>query len=377
MTLKTRRIIYLLLIVLFIIITPLIIVYGIGYAFDWQKKAFVKTGSFYLKTAPSGAQIFINDNSKGKTNKYIKRLLPKTYKITIKKDGFHPWEKNLKIEQQIVTEARNILLISEQPKYETIKDNLEANFSLSLFLAKEDEKKKIEQASSTATTTLKTDSYFLSGDYIFYLNPKDYMIYRSNLDGTGVQQFALSPLPPDSYKISVSQNQKYISVLGIENHELYLFTPENRIFEKVSNDVNGAKFSFDSKKVLYHTASEIWVIYLEKIQIQPYKKAGEKELITRFADKILSAIWYPEDNEHIIFIVGGTIKITEVDGRDRRNTVDFLKLKAFRDDPDFQQMYYDLGKELFYFINDNKLYSAPVKTNQSIVNTKDWVVFGK
>jgi hypothetical protein len=154
--------------------------------------------------------------------------------------------------------------------------------------------------------------------------------------------------------------------------------PENGVFDLVEIGVKNASISPDSKKLLYYNETEIWVKYLEKILIQPYHEAGEKELITRFSEKISSAIWYPEDNEHIIFIVGNTIKITELDGRDQRNTYDFLATRnAFIPSSwSNPQLYYNTEKELLYFISDDKLYSAQIKVPQPIIETNGWF-YGK
>jgi hypothetical protein len=378
MTLKTRRIIYISLIIIFLIAAPLTILYSQGYSFDWQKKIFVKTGSFYLKSYPQSANIYIDGKKSGTAPLYAKRLLPKNYSIEISKSGFYPWQKNLKIESQIVTEARNILLIPEKPQLKTIDENLSPDFSLNDYFLKNPDKIKIQQVKTTAESELKTDSYTFSGDQIFYLQPLDRILYKADINGVNKQQVTLEPLPADVYKISVSLDQKFILALG-KSERLYLLNPEKNIFELIETGVKNADFSLDSKKLLYYTGSEIWVKYLGKIQIQPYHEAGEKELITRFSEKINSAIWYPEDNEHIIFVVGNTIKITELDGRDKRNTYDLLKLdNAFtQDDWNNPQLYYNLDKSLLYFINNNKLYSVQIKAPQPIIDTSGWVIFGK
>jgi len=377
MTLKTRRIIYISLIIIFLAAAPLTILYSQGYSFDWQKKTFVKTGSFYLKSYPLSANIFIDGKKSGTAPLYAKRLLPKTYSVEINKNGFYPWQKNLKIESQIVTEARNILLIPENPQVKTIDENLSPDFSLAGYFLKNPDKMRVQQAKTTAESELKTDSYALSGDEIFYLQPLDQILYKADINGINRRQVTLEPLPSDVYKISVSLDQKFILALG-KSERLYLLNPEKNIFELLETGVKNADFSMDSKKLLYYTGSEIWVKYLDKIQIQPYHEAGEKELITRFSEKINSAIWYPEDNEHIIFVIGNTIKITELDGRDKRNTYDLLKADSFTQDGwNNPQLYYSLDKSLLYFINNNKLYSEQIKAAQPIIDTSGWVIFGK
>lgn len=377
MTLKARRIIYISLIVFFIIITPCVLLYSQGYSYDWQKKKLILTGGFYLKSYPSGAKIFINDKQDNKTPRLISRLLPKDYKIRIAKDGFYSWQKNLKIESRLVIEARNILLVPEKPEIKIVEEKLFSNFSFNGLFLKEDGLKKIEQANMTIKNVLKSDSFVFTNDKIFYLEPGSYLLYSSDITGANKGQISLSPLPADVYKVLVAPNQKFFAALSAGSR-LYLLDPENKTFNLIEIGVRNAEIAPDGKKLLYHTETEIWARYLEKILIQPYHEAGEKELITRFSEKISSAIWYPEDNEHIIFAVGNTIKITELDGRDQRNTYDFLATRnAFVPSSwNNPQLYYNTEKELFYFINDNKLYSAQIKAPQPIIETNGWF-YGK
>lgn len=182
MTLRIRRLIFWGLVIIFLIITPLIIAYGIGYSFDWQKRSFVKTGSFYFASAPTGGTIYINYAASGKTNKYIKRLLPKEYNVAIKKDGYQIWEKGLKMDSGIVTEARNILLVPQNPKIETVQKNLPPGFSLTALILTDSEKQKLAQASSAAKTVLANAPYQLSDDDIFFLET-DYILYKTDLSG--------------------------------------------------------------------------------------------------------------------------------------------------------------------------------------------------
>ena len=376
MTLKTRRIIYISLIIFFIVATPLILAYSLGYSYDLQNKKIVQTGGFYLRSYPSGAKIFINDKQKNKTPRLISRLLPKEYKVKILKDGFYPWEKQLKIDSRSVTEARNILLVAENPEIKIILENLSADFLLNRYFMKAEELKKADQANQTAKNILKSNVFVLSGEQIFYLNPNSYLLYSSDANGEDKTQISLSPLPKNDYKITVAGTW----ILALNNNgNLFILNQQTRIFDLIGTNVKNAFFSPDAKKLLYFTENEIWVRYLEKIQIQPYHESGKRELITRFSEKISSAIWYPEDNEHIIFVIADTVKITELDGRDKRNTYDFFKAPGAFDADSWSnpQLYYNTEKESLYFINNNQLYSAQIKTAQTIIKPKTWYIFGK
>ena len=90
---KTRRIIFYLFLLVFIILVPLIIIYSLGYTFD--KKTLVSTGGIYLKSYPNDADIFLDDKPKRKTNRFITHLKPKTYEVRVEKKNYHSWEKKL------------------------------------------------------------------------------------------------------------------------------------------------------------------------------------------------------------------------------------------------------------------------------------------
>ena len=182
-------------------------------------------------------------------------------------------------------------------------------------------------------------------DTIFYIQKSSYILYKTNRDGIEQEQISSTPLPAQEYQTFVSNNEK-ITALG-ENQKLYLLNPETKTFEQIGENVKTITFSSDNQKILYATHSEIWVYYLEDINSQPNKKAGEKELITRLGQKIKQTLWY-YTNEHIIFSVGQDIKIIELDGRDERNTVDIIKADA-------EQITFHKEDKKLYFVEKEKL----------------------
>jgi hypothetical protein len=130
---RTRTILFLICLFLFFLIAPLIILYSQGYRIDLDSRKIVKTGGFYFKVWPGGVQVFIDGKFKKKTNFlsnniYLDNLLPKEYKVEIKKQGFYTWQKNIEIKENLVTEFNNILLIPENPKYENLAQNIESFF---------------------------------------------------------------------------------------------------------------------------------------------------------------------------------------------------------------------------------------------------------
>jgi hypothetical protein len=105
----------------------------LGYRIDFNSKKIVKTGAFYFKVWPKGAEIFFNGEMKKKTDflsgsAYISNLLPKTYKVEIKKEGFLTWQKNLEIKENQVTESKNIFLIPINPGLNSAEKEVEDFF---------------------------------------------------------------------------------------------------------------------------------------------------------------------------------------------------------------------------------------------------------
>ncbi|NQV00963.1 MAG: PEGA domain-containing protein [Parcubacteria group bacterium] len=324
MTRRIRRIFLYSITLFFILAAPAALFYAWGYSFDWQKKRPVLTGGLYLKSIPKKADVYINDKLKDQTPAFVKRLIPREYQVKVVKEGFHSWQKKMRVESKLVTEAKNILLIPLVPNIEIIEGNLSENFSLEKYL-------DIQKSND-----------------IFYVQKPSYILYKTDSFNLSQEQISSTPLPADcDYEIFASLNGR-IATLSDKN-ELYLLNPQTRTFKLISQDVKGLQFSNDNK-LLYFTSSEIWAYYLEDIFSQPNKKADNKELITRISQEIKQVIWYDETNEHIIFLVGQNIKIIELDGRNKRNIIDIIKTNI---------------DQIAYSSKDNKLYFVKEIEEQS------------
>lgn len=105
MTRRFRRFLFYGLVVIFVLITPSVVLYAVGYSFDFQKWRVVAAGGIYLKSTPSGARISLEGKDAGSTARLIPRLLPRNYDIVVSKEGYYPWQKNLEVKPQLVSEA--------------------------------------------------------------------------------------------------------------------------------------------------------------------------------------------------------------------------------------------------------------------------------
>ncbi|MDQ3098709.1 MAG: PEGA domain-containing protein [bacterium] len=80
-----------------------------GYTYDTKNKRVVQTGVLVVNSVPNGAQIYIDDHYQNVTNTSISFLPAKNYKIRITKEGYIPWEKEITINNQIISEIEAIM----------------------------------------------------------------------------------------------------------------------------------------------------------------------------------------------------------------------------------------------------------------------------
>lgn len=123
MTPAKKRLFILTSFVLFVIAIPIIIFYSSGYRLNDNFK-LVKTGGIYLKNDQSDTVVRLNGKVKETsglldTNILIRDLKPATYYVSVKKDGYRLWEKNITVQEQLV-EVCYPLLIPEELKPELV-----------------------------------------------------------------------------------------------------------------------------------------------------------------------------------------------------------------------------------------------------------------
>lgn len=106
MRLRPRFILIGIWIVVFLITTPVIVLFALGYKFDFESRQIIKTGSLIARTNPERADIYIDDKlQKSKTNSTIRFILPGDYNIQLSKDGYQSWTKRLNVRSALVTWA--------------------------------------------------------------------------------------------------------------------------------------------------------------------------------------------------------------------------------------------------------------------------------
>lgn len=106
-----RRVIPWIFVVIFLVSAPVLVFYTSGYRFNPNKNAIERNGTLIVDSLPRGATVFLNGtDAKDTTPSTLQNLAPGPYTITVSRNGYLPWEKNLEIKPEQVTFANDVHL---------------------------------------------------------------------------------------------------------------------------------------------------------------------------------------------------------------------------------------------------------------------------
>ena len=195
--------------------------------------------------------------------------MPGQYTIRVQKDNFSSWQKKAIVEEGLVNDFSRIFLL---PKSGEAKDNFKAEIKGLLY------------------PTLKTTPTPL-----------------------------IKPTPKPSPSKIPTPSPVSAEPFYVKNGVLFK-NMENGETERLAYFVAGFAISPDGKKITWWNANELWVMWISDMNYQPYRKAGDKDLITTFSVKIKKAAWF-RGNDHIVVDSGG-YKVAEIDKRGGLNIIE-------------------------------------------------------
>ncbi|TSD02080.1 MAG: hypothetical protein Athens071424_204 [Parcubacteria group bacterium Athens0714_24] len=116
MTAKSRRLVLILCFLFFVVASPVVLLYTMGYRWDSGLKLY-GTGGLYIASSVSGSKIFVNNKEEKETgflqnDLFLQSLMPGKYSVLITKDDYWPWSKKLAVKEKLVTEARAFMVPS-------------------------------------------------------------------------------------------------------------------------------------------------------------------------------------------------------------------------------------------------------------------------
>ncbi len=429
MTKHRRTLLWIILALLFLVLTPSVILYSQGYRIDWKAKRLVQTGALYVKIIPTRSDMSI-DGKYSKTTDFffgsalVGNLFPGSHLVHISKEGWQPWAKQLDIQEKQVTDAKNIILFPEDPEFSIATDKVQRVWKTpkenTLLLQKNT--LKFWKLVLLNTATLREETVFTSetkenlwdvqwspdktaiilqvvrGESIhfsvlalekgqpcntlpcsldFLGQPVDSVVFSSApehriifskyvrnsivlQEADFVQKEILAPLannvitfttqaekliwlensgklwqkdaPQNPAQIiaslpsSIQEETEYsIHAIGDtlflkEGIRLLSIDTREKNMEEVFSQALMIEGSPDTKKLALSNGSEIWILYLQDSQDQPYHKAGDRVFLTRVNKNIDNLSWI--SSHYFVFSAGTDIQIIETDERDAINTAE-------------------------------------------------------
>ncbi|MBI2626943.1 MAG: hypothetical protein HYW77_01750 [Parcubacteria group bacterium] len=310
----SRRIIFWIAVVLFLFGSYTIIKYAQGYRFEIQEMSFIKTGAILLKTFPKKSEVFINqkfvDTTSLISGEFTKRfLLPDTYSVEIKKSGKQLWRKQIQVKASEVSQFLSIYLPPE-----------------SLDFKKSDSTE--EYLTKSVSLNFITERYsFNSRDRRIYHLKENGQLEDIELDVQKVIDFSALPFSSQYrfWEVGFGKNNLtfVISKVSAKSESGVLFVLENGVWKLINGNVRSVFLSRDQKKIAILGKNEILIYWFEDELIPPNYYKGQLELIVRRSDSVSKLFWF--DDEHLLFLSGGNVLLTEVDTRGTRNTYELAK----------------------------------------------------
>lgn len=197
-------------------------------------------------------------------------------------------------------------------------------------------------------------AYDLSGSKLYYLGSETGMVYEINGNGNDDSPSAITTAP-----VTIDQSGLYslivyddtrLSIIEEGTGRLFVYNERaEKPLKELGSGVESIQYSDDGKKLLYYTQNEISVYFNQDWEAQPFRAQDSVAQVARFSSPIRNVQW-AEDYEHVIFSLGKSIKMIELDNRDRRDLSDLLTL----DTPPLQILS-RFGADTLYVISETPL----------------------
>ncbi|MDP2928803.1 MAG: PEGA domain-containing protein [Candidatus Omnitrophota bacterium] len=278
---------------LYMTLLPIILSYSLGYHIDFHKFIVYKTGILYLKSAPSGASIYINGKLHPDiTPARIEELRPGTYSVEVKRENFYPWQKDLAVRPNMVTRAENILLFPTLQEMEKVSDR-------------------------------ETENFFIPDDksQIYYMTKIGF--YKSNMDGMNFKKLSsYSEWPSDILGKKLSPDGK--KILYFNENGIWIIYLNSRDLTKCV-DVAEVEEVLKSPDIMidafWHSGSNHIIFAAGRdINVLEIGKGGEKNMVMlKSCHRAPKDLYYDVYNDSLYFndSAGGKKNLYRLDLREK------------------------------------------------------------
>ena len=282
---RTRRKLFYALALIFLVGLPILISFSLGYTFNLTSRSVEKSGGIFIKSRTSRLSIFLNNNFIKETSlisggAILTRIYKGTYLLRIEKAGYRPWSKAVIVEPEVVTELRNILLVTHPLAVATTTQK-----EISAFLATStprwevtlDKKRNLVEKGSKRIISSAINSYEILNNKILVINESGFL---SVFDpSTGLLETIGRPgfyLSKNMAKFAQSPDGE-IAILD-SSGGIYLWNGEDNI-HPVDGGAKAIYFDEDGEKMLMVKENDIEILWMKDNPFQPFLKKFFQETI--------------------------------------------------------------------------------------------------
>ncbi|MDD2656741.1 MAG: PEGA domain-containing protein [Patescibacteria group bacterium] len=315
----------------FFIISPLLIAYGSGYRYDFTKHRIQKTGVLNINILPKDAEIFLNGEKLKEKIPFNLSLYPDTYLLTITKDGYKTWEKNISVISTKTTYINYFQLLKDQSplpvELSDIKEILGTDNSENILLL-----------SQTANDKTNIISFNLKNNTTENL--------ANNLD---ILNYSVSPYNDLAYIITQDATEKNLTIFDL-----------NKV-------TNSTKINLLDEPKLQWLNNKNNPLVLEEVQtIFSISSSGNKKIVNDF---VSTTNWYFDKDSNVWMYHDYTLYLAENNYNLQKNITEIIDINKNRVIAKTSDAYlvYNFQNEKIHNINGDKLFF-----NQS---NKSWIIY--
>lgn len=341
---KTRRKLFLLLVLAFAAISPLLITYSLGYRINFSHGSLEKTGGIFIKSKTPRLSLFLNGVFTKETSllsggALLTKIKPDSYLLRLEKKGYQPWSKTVKVEEGTITELRGLLLFPEKiTKATSTKEEIEL-LEQTLKREKDNPTKilvsgiKVELNKKGELVTKESPPFLLTSQvhsfevmddkiifvdkngFLAWLNPPEKKIEIIGRPGFYLKEKTFKFIKSERGMIAI------IDSMG----GVFLLDDATSTILTIDGGVKNISFDENGEKLLLVKENSLSILWLIDNNFQPFQKKGAKEEILKSSSiNMEEAKWFYDDNLHIVIRTRDGIFITELDGRGGRNTTELI-----------------------------------------------------
>ncbi len=314
--------------------TTATLLYAEGWRFNAKTKTIQKTGMLAIRSVPEAAKVYLNSKITTATNDTIQSLTPGTYDVKVEKGGFEPWEKQIEIYPELVTDITAIL-VSQSPRIEPLTNTGVSAFAMS---------GSLDKIAYTTKGAEKPGIWILplSGGTLNLFKTNPNLVAEDTKDKTYSSAENIWWAPDDSeLLIQMNQQGYYLFDLQNQGKEPQELTDPSTVLDRWQKDLSKRRTALLEKqniseelKAIALLPSTLWspddkkFMYLKNygdvVEINVHNMenplpVGEKKDYVTYRlnkDSLKSVAWYP-DSYNFFILENQNLELMRVDGSNK------------------------------------------------------------